>query len=73
MPDLSMIGINDSIKLDNLSLAAVVSFCGKQSEIQRLTEIKHWRHVASSDNPADILSRGLSPYDIMLRGGGMNF
>jgi len=34
-------------------------------EIQRLTEIKHWRHVAFSDNLADTLSRGLNPCDLI--------
>jgi len=34
-------------------------------EIQRLTEIKHWHHVASFDNPADTLSRGLNPCDLI--------
>jgi len=34
-------------------------------EIQRLTEIKHWRHVAFSDNLADTLSRGLNSCDLI--------
>jgi len=33
-------------------------------EIQRLTEIKNWRHVASANNPADIVSRGLDPCEL---------
>ena len=39
MSDLSMVGLNDCIKLGNIPLAAVVNFCGK---IQRLIEIKRW-------------------------------
>ena len=30
-------------------------------EIQELTPINQWRHVMSSDNPADLLSRGVKP------------
>ncbi|XP_024876689.1 uncharacterized protein LOC112457724, partial [Temnothorax curvispinosus] len=33
-------------------------------EIQRLTEPRQWRHVASSDNPADVLSRGMLPNEL---------
>ncbi|KAG5314515.1 YMD3 protein, partial [Pseudoatta argentina] len=36
-----------------------------QLEIQCLTEIKHWRHITFSDNPADILSRELNPCDVI--------
>ncbi|XP_071647569.1 uncharacterized protein [Temnothorax longispinosus] len=34
-------------------------------EIQRLTERSNWRHVKSSDNPADFLSRGLLPNELV--------
>lgn len=38
-----------------------VFVANRVGEIQRLTEITSWRHVKSSDNPADELSRGLLP------------
>jgi len=41
-----------------------VFVANRVGEIQRLTEIETWRHVASSNNPADLLSRGLSPPDL---------
>lgn len=31
------------------------------SEIQKLTKISQWRHVASHENPADLISRGVVP------------
>ncbi|XP_075213833.1 uncharacterized protein LOC142320038 [Lycorma delicatula] len=31
------------------------------SQSQDLTDINDWRHVASSDNPADLISRGSNP------------
>jgi len=34
-------------------------------EIQRLTEVERWRHIASPDNPADTLLRGINPYDLI--------
>ncbi|XP_024882812.1 uncharacterized protein LOC112461708, partial [Temnothorax curvispinosus] len=34
-------------------------------EIQRLTDISSWRYVASCNNPADILSRGSFPDDLI--------
>lgn len=35
------------------------------SEIQRLTEVERWHHVPSKDNPADLISRGLSVRDLI--------
>lgn len=35
------------------------------SEIQQLTNNTRWFHVRSDDNPADILSRGCSPSDLL--------
>jgi len=51
MPDLSMVRLNDCIKLDNLPLAAVVFVANRVDEIQRLTKVERWRHIASPDNP----------------------
>ncbi|XP_055590278.1 uncharacterized protein LOC129742404 [Uranotaenia lowii] len=35
------------------------------SQIQSTTDIESWRHVAGVDNPADDISRGLKPNDIL--------
>lgn len=35
-------------------------------KIQRLTADCTWQHVPSADNPADSLSRGLSPVDLQI-------
>lgn len=34
-------------------------------EIQKLTQIGDWRHIASQNNPADVLSRGLYPQELI--------
>ncbi|XP_020296284.1 uncharacterized protein LOC109861165 [Pseudomyrmex gracilis] len=41
-----------------------VFVANRVGEIQRLTEAKDWRHVASHSNPADHLSRGLDPHEL---------
>nr|CAI5831915.1 unnamed protein product [Callosobruchus analis] len=35
------------------------------TEIQATTSINQWHHVASSDNPADVVSRGIYPRDLI--------
>jgi hypothetical protein len=35
------------------------------SEIQTLTEIGNWHHVRSEDNPADVISRGMLPSELI--------
>lgn len=42
-----------------------VFVANRVSKIQELTENYHWRHVKSAENPADILSRGMAPSDIL--------
>lgn len=38
------------------------TFVGNRvAELQRLTNIQDWSHVRSEHNPADIISRGMSP------------
>nr|CAH7747066.1 unnamed protein product [Callosobruchus chinensis] len=34
------------------------------AEIQKITESFEWRHVATHDNPADLLSRGVKPENV---------
>ncbi|XP_018399979.1 PREDICTED: uncharacterized protein LOC108777551, partial [Cyphomyrmex costatus] len=34
-------------------------------EIQRLTKPECWAHISSADNPADVLSRGADPYELI--------
>ncbi|XP_011156998.1 uncharacterized protein LOC105194004 [Solenopsis invicta] len=41
-----------------------VFVANRVGEIQRSTDIKMWRHVSSQNNPADILSRGISMQEL---------
>lgn len=42
-----------------------VFVANRVGEIQRLTSISDWRHISSSENPADLLSLGLNPQEIL--------
>nr|CAI5840891.1 unnamed protein product [Callosobruchus analis] len=42
-----------------------VFMANRVSEIQTLTKIECWRHVTTHNNPADILSRGINPENIV--------
>ncbi|XP_024893013.1 uncharacterized protein LOC112468186 [Temnothorax curvispinosus] len=42
-----------------------VFVANRVGEVQRLTRIDSWRHVSSANNPADILSRGQTPGDLL--------
>lgn len=42
-----------------------VFVANRTSEIQRKIPIEHWQHVASSDNPADCASRGITPQQLL--------
>lgn len=35
------------------------------AEIQRLTNVDRWRHIKGSENPADLISRGMDPKQII--------
>lgn len=35
------------------------------ANVQKLSEFKHWNHVATAENPADLLSRGSSPENLL--------
>lgn len=52
------------IRLQSSSLKTFVA--NRISKIQSLTSANEWRHVASGQNPADILSRGLTPNQLNL-------
>lgn len=42
-----------------------VFVANRVGEIQRSTQISDWRHVPFLDNPADILSRGIYPCNLL--------
>lgn len=42
-----------------------VFVANRVGEIQRATNINDWRHISSANNPADILSRGLGPGELL--------
>lgn len=42
-----------------------VFVANRVDEIQRITDVSNWRHISSSHNPADILSRGLEPRNLI--------
>ncbi|XP_035206063.1 uncharacterized protein LOC118181090 [Stegodyphus dumicola] len=35
------------------------------SKIQRLVDPRHWKHVSSANNPADLISRGAYPHELV--------
>lgn len=50
------------LSLEPRSLKTFV--CNRISEIQQITDVNNWYHIVSSQNPADIISRGMSPVDL---------
>ncbi|XP_071642941.1 uncharacterized protein [Temnothorax longispinosus] len=42
-----------------------VFVANRVGEIQRTSDIDSWRHISSASNPADIISRGLEPHDLL--------
>nr|CAH7755986.1 unnamed protein product [Callosobruchus chinensis] len=53
------------VKMSSNGLKIFVA--NRVTEIQNLTKGYTWRHVSSSENPADLLSRGLRPKEIVNR------
>nr|CAH7750739.1 unnamed protein product [Callosobruchus chinensis] len=53
------------VKMSSNGLKVFVA--NRVTEIQNLTKGCTWRHVSSSENPADLLSRGLRPKEIVNR------
>lgn len=41
-----------------------VFVANRVGEIQRRTDVAQWHHIASADNPADVLSRGIGPLNL---------
>ncbi|GBN03970.1 hypothetical protein AVEN_20937-1 [Araneus ventricosus] len=49
----------------NSSAHQLKTFVGNRvSKIQSMTEYHQWRHISSTENPADIISRGADPTDL---------
>jgi len=66
MSDLSIVRLNDCINwITSPSRRWSVFVANRVGEIQRLTKVERWRHIASPDNLADKLSRGINPYDLI--------
>ncbi|GBO04079.1 hypothetical protein AVEN_90663-1 [Araneus ventricosus] len=54
-----------SADLDKLTCPSTKNVCGNRvSKIQSLTEHHQRRHISSTENPADIISRGADPTDL---------
>lgn len=50
----------------NTSASQLKTFVANRiAEIQSLTNLKNWNHVISGDNPADLLSRGVNPNNLI--------
>ncbi|XP_036347149.1 uncharacterized protein LOC118756495 [Rhagoletis pomonella] len=41
-----------------------VYIANRVAEIQRISDVSQWRHVRTSENPADCLTRGLTPKEL---------
>ncbi|XP_050313723.1 uncharacterized protein LOC126748497 [Anthonomus grandis grandis] len=50
------------LSLEPRSLKTFV--CNRIAEIQQLSDAGNWYHIVSSQNPADIISRGMTPTDL---------
>lgn len=60
-----MVGFHDSAGVDFVELQKMVSFRGKSCWRNTAAHFcSDWRHVSSSENPADLLSWGIHPHDI---------
>ncbi|XP_011884045.1 PREDICTED: uncharacterized protein LOC105571183, partial [Vollenhovia emeryi] len=42
-----------------------IFIANRVGEIQRLTEVEDWRHIDTKSNPADIISRGAGPSEVI--------
>ncbi|KMQ85941.1 hypothetical protein RF55_15235, partial [Lasius niger] len=64
---LSWTGQKNTIETKSMKFVDViiVFVANRVGEVQQLTDQTEWRHVPSSENPADLLSRGMSPDDIL--------
>jgi len=66
MLDLSMSDLTIALNwITSSSRQWLVFVANRVGEIQRLTEVECWRYIATPDNPADTLSRGINPYDLI--------
>lgn len=60
-----LVRFHHNIKLDSFILSQLVDICANRVGEIRLAKTSDWRHVPSRENPADILSRGLYPYELV--------
>ena len=61
-----MVRLHHNVTLDKYRTSFVKTFVANRvAEIQDLATSCEWRHVPTRGNPADLVSRGLTPQDFL--------